>query len=888
VSKRKISRLTTSFFISIGLCFSLVTVSKASTTPTITSVTTTSTNGTYAVGDSINIKITFSEQVVIVGNLTITLETGPTDRTIFSTETNGGGGTYTVNATTKDVNFSYTIQHGDRSTDLNYQSTSALLLTPYRWNESGTKSVVATAAGATAADLTLPALNTVNSLAGSAAIIVNGSGGEPEKFQNSHSSASGLHSLILLEDVRENTSWLRGWTPGWGSVTGYCTSFSDTKCDNDPVSFRAVLPKCATGSDTNCIEGVYASSTTVEEKTGNWQRYFPNANNLNITNMTAKKFTSSMSRNIPSGGTSGIYSFTDFPHLGGSEYAVTVRVGGWNEANDSSTSRSFFASINPVSFISVNCDENSHGLCWDDVNGSPGLDQDNGYRCVLWDVVDGDGDGDVRYYQNTGPTGDDDVTTCALKHGFPENLTFRIKVRLSTEPGGWLHGRLTDPSVTFDTTGGQTTVEIQGSPVKVPAVAASSSYSNLPSTLQSWFDTNCTSGSNCSSRFSSTIPVNDNWSSPLKRNVVMAPPPYTPSSFENLDRWRNFIGDSASAVISHWNIRTLSDEEFDDAATCIREGSGVTGIVTTNSTLYSEGPPTFNPSTKVLRYQISSPHYLNDGATEFLGNYHLLVKKSVANCLFGLTGKTLRQSMRVIDEAGTAKNGVNTSITTTGNWFKFSATNITFSDPIIETSLSEDSDASGGGGSGGGTTTASRLPDTSAEKIVFKNPSNIKDSYFKSLTPSQIGTISLDQISKLKLNTVRLITVNQAKNLTNDQIAAMTSTQIKALNPSIFKTLNQKQISALQPNDFRNLTISQISNITAPAAAGLDKADLNAFNQTQVRSLTTTAVKNLEPKVLKSLSVSKLRQFSSRQIRALTAEQKLALTTVQKKALGIK
>jgi hypothetical protein len=366
----------------------------------------------------------------------------------------------------------------------------------------------------------------------------------------------------------------------------------------------------------------------------------------------------------------------------------------------------------------------------------------------------------------------------------------------------------------------------------------------------------------------------------------MAPAPYTISSFENLDRWRDFIGDSSSAVISHWNIRTLSDDEFDDAATCIRDGSGVTGIVTTNSTLYSEGPPTFNPSTKVLRYQISSPHYLNDGVTEFLGNYHLLVKKSVANCLFGLTGKTIRQSMRVIDEAGAAKNGVNTSITTAGNWFKFSATNITFSDPIIETSLSEDSDADTGGG--GGTTTASRLTEASVEKIIFKNPANIKDSYFKTLTPAQIRSISADQISKLKLNTIRLITVRQAKNLSNEQITAMTSTQIQSLNPNIFKTLNAEQISALQSNDFKYLTKSQIFNITPTAATGLAKSDLNALNQSQLRSITTNAVKSLKPEVLKSLSVSKLKQFSSRQIRALTQEQKSALTTVQKKALGIK
>ena len=79
------------------------------TAPTITSVTSTTPNGTYDVGDTINITINFSENVTLSnGTITVTLETGTTDRTVtinsFS-NSNTASGTYTVQA-------------GDTSSDL--------------------------------------------------------------------------------------------------------------------------------------------------------------------------------------------------------------------------------------------------------------------------------------------------------------------------------------------------------------------------------------------------------------------------------------------------------------------------------------------------------------------------------------------------------------------------------------------------------------------------------------------------------------------------------------------------------------------------------------------------------------------------------------------------
>ena len=53
------------------------------TAPTITSITSTTNNGSYRVGDpDINITINFSESVTLIGSILVTLETGTTDRTV--------------------------------------------------------------------------------------------------------------------------------------------------------------------------------------------------------------------------------------------------------------------------------------------------------------------------------------------------------------------------------------------------------------------------------------------------------------------------------------------------------------------------------------------------------------------------------------------------------------------------------------------------------------------------------------------------------------------------------------------------------------------------------------------------------------------------------------
>jgi Big-like domain-containing protein/Calx-beta domain-containing protein/type IX secretion system substrate protein len=84
----------------------------------VTSVSSTTANGSYKEGDAIDITVTFNQTVTVIGTPQLTLETGTNDRVI---DYSGGTGTTTLT-------FTYTVQTGDVSADLDYVSTNSLAL----------------------------------------------------------------------------------------------------------------------------------------------------------------------------------------------------------------------------------------------------------------------------------------------------------------------------------------------------------------------------------------------------------------------------------------------------------------------------------------------------------------------------------------------------------------------------------------------------------------------------------------------------------------------------------------------------------------------------------------------------------------------------------------
>jgi len=123
------------------------------TPPTVTAINSSTGNGSYKVGDTVSIQISFSESVVVTGTPQLTLETGSTDRVL----------NYVSGSGTNSLTFTYTVQAGDTSADLDYASTTALALNGGSINDSSGNTGV----------LTLPGLGASGSLSANKAIVID-------------------------------------------------------------------------------------------------------------------------------------------------------------------------------------------------------------------------------------------------------------------------------------------------------------------------------------------------------------------------------------------------------------------------------------------------------------------------------------------------------------------------------------------------------------------------------------------------------------------------------------------------------------------------------------------------------------------------------------------
>jgi hypothetical protein len=122
------------------------------TAPGVQSVTSTSTNGTYVVGQTIPVSITFAENVYVTGTPQLTMETGSTD-TIAN---------YASGSGTNNLVFTYVVALNDASPDLDYQSAGALAT-----NGGSVRDLAGNNA-----TLTLPAPGAVGSLGSNKSIVI--------------------------------------------------------------------------------------------------------------------------------------------------------------------------------------------------------------------------------------------------------------------------------------------------------------------------------------------------------------------------------------------------------------------------------------------------------------------------------------------------------------------------------------------------------------------------------------------------------------------------------------------------------------------------------------------------------------------------------------------
>jgi hypothetical protein len=114
----------------------------------------------------------------------------------------------------------------------------------------------------------------------------------------------------------------------------------------------------------------------------------------------------------------------------------------------------------------------------------------------------------------------------------------------------------------------------------------------------------------------------------------------------------------------------------------------LTGLVTTNATQYSAGPPVFDKAEGTLVYKVAAPHYTSNGDV-FKGRYDLTMRSDIARCVYGFSKAPIRAELSIVSADGSPQLAT-TVLGEKNGWVFLSAANFEFSAPIIKAKLTQE------------------------------------------------------------------------------------------------------------------------------------------------------------------------------------------------------
>ena len=461
-----------------------------------------------------------------------------------------------------------------------------------------------------------------------------------------------------------------------------CKSVDDAHCTSQSLQYSALLPVCGPLSELYCIEEFGVVSAGNETAKGTFSRYFPN--------QALNKFDASESLKLPYGATGSIFDLPDAAHDGGTSYYVSVVTQG-----DVSKNRFTGANLSQLNIriYPVKLEPNDRLFNSVDSGFSSVTDSGGGNVLGTW-LQAGFGFSGSSFCV----AGSAKEKLCAQRYAFPADKKFYLKLRMQNKPAGWMHGRIYKPEISFNQEKGFYSFSISAFPVAVPVVYKMYRYPEMPQALKDLYDyrtgdykpevalmspqqiENTVKGGCGRSKCSED---------PLTRNKMILPPPSSKFGMDQLKSWLPFVEDKATALLGTWSMRTLDVDESRDAQRCFTDGSnGLTGVVTTNATQYSGGPPTFNSSEGTLEYSVAAPH-LTPQKQVFKGSYDLIMRSDVARCVYGFSKAPIRASLSITSAEGDQK--VESEILgEKDGWLYLSASGFAYSAPTIKVRLTQE------------------------------------------------------------------------------------------------------------------------------------------------------------------------------------------------------
>jgi hypothetical protein len=257
------------------------------------------------------------------------------------------------------------------------------------------------------------------------------------------------------------------------------------------------------------------------------------------------------------------------------------------------------------------------------------------------------------------------LTTCYQSIPFEAQTRIKATVRMPKSASGWMHGRITNPTISSsETSNGQMQYKIEGD-VAPTLIAGGVVPATAPSDLLSQQLRYLPLGSTTSREPAGSV-----------------------SLFNALDQ---YIGDRALTTQNLWIVKSSSriNPKYVGATgsdNCMNQITGFVGIVSTNAAVYDDDPPTWDSVNGILSYNVASPHFDENG-NQAIGSYSLAIPPLVAQCLYGDSALPTSVPIEIgyTDVATPITQRV--TITRDENWVRFSASGFHFSSPRIKVKL---------------------------------------------------------------------------------------------------------------------------------------------------------------------------------------------------------
>lgn len=253
---------------------------------------------------------------------------------------------------------------------------------------------------------------------------------------------------------------------------------------------------------------------------------------------------------------------------------------------------------------------------------------------------------------------------------FPKDIEFRISLKLGSlfpQLNGWFFGRVDDAQIALNSI--SQTLVVQGAPSLTPVQTGYMPYP-VPERFKGSF-----------------------LAKPNAYNGNLPSYVFPPTSSDPLGSWlkyKEYLQVNASHESQVWQIDASPKSYFDadqQFELCAANKPGVTGLLTTNATVYVPKPPTWNSKDSSLSYQVAGPEMLSSGEKN-LGNYLLAIRSDVASCLWKSDLRNAKATVEVTNGDGSSGAQLATTTMSQKNgWLYFSASGFHFSAPTIKVKL---------------------------------------------------------------------------------------------------------------------------------------------------------------------------------------------------------